>query len=185
LRPSRSISAAGNLLADALLDRVKGTEIALALAGHWETGLPAGPLTQGALFAANRSTANPAKVELTGAQILQFLRAALDPENAAKTHHGLRGRKVGLPHMAGMTVRYDPSNLETIEIRVGGAALEREREYKVAATDMEFSDWLGYLVIPEEQIEFEVPTIMPEVLEEYVAMRSPVSSIKMGRIIQA
>jgi hypothetical protein len=31
---------------------------------------------------------------------------------------------------------------------------------------MEFSDWVGYLVIPDEQAEYEVPKIMPEVLEE-------------------
>ncbi len=174
--------AAGNLLADALLDRVKGAEIALALAGHWQTGLEAGALTQGTLYAANRSTANPAKLVLTGEQIEQFLRVALLPENAAKTPHGLRGRKMGLPHMAGMTVRYDSSNLETLEIRVAGKPLERERKYIVASTDMEFSDWVGYLLISDEQVEYEIPTIMPEVLEEYIAERSPISNISMGRI---
>jgi 2',3'-cyclic-nucleotide 2'-phosphodiesterase (5'-nucleotidase family) len=37
--------AVGNLLADALLDRVEGAEIAMVLSGLWETGLEAGPLT--------------------------------------------------------------------------------------------------------------------------------------------
>jgi len=174
--------AAGNLLADALLERVNGAEIAVAIAGHWETGLDAGPLTQGALFAANRSTANPAKLELTGEQIEQYLRIGLNPENAAKSPHALRGKKMGLPHVAGMTVRYDPSNLETLEIHVAGQPLEKNRKYIVAATDMEFSDWVGYLVIPDEQVEYEVPTIVPEVLEEYVARHSPVSLPQNGRL---
>jgi 2',3'-cyclic-nucleotide 2'-phosphodiesterase (5'-nucleotidase family) len=174
--------AAGNLLADALLDRMKGTEIAIALAGHWETGLEAGPLTQGQLFAANRSTANPGKLELTGEQIEQYLRVALKPENADKSHHGLRGRKMGLPHVAGMTICYDPSNLETLEVRVGDQPLQKDRKYAVAVTDMEFSEWVGYLVIPDEQVEYEVPTIVPEVLEEYVAKRSPVTPSPLGRL---
>jgi 2',3'-cyclic-nucleotide 2'-phosphodiesterase (5'-nucleotidase family) len=167
--------AAGNLLADALLERVPGAEIAIALAGHWETGLEAGPLTQGMLFAAHRSTANPGKLELTGEQIRRYMSIALKPENAAQTHHGLRGRKMGLPHVAGMTVRYDPSNLEALEIQVGDQPLEKDRKYIVATTDMEFSDWVGYLVIPDEEVEYEVPTITPEVVEEYVMRHTPVT----------
>jgi 2',3'-cyclic-nucleotide 2'-phosphodiesterase (5'-nucleotidase family) len=174
--------AVGNLLADALLERLKGAEIAIALAGHWESGLEAGPLTQDALFAANRSTANPAKLVLTGEQIEQYLRVGLNPENAGKSPHALRGRKMGLPHVAGMTVRYGPFNLETLEILVGNQPLRKDRKYLVAATDMEFSDWVGYLVIPDEQVEYEVPTIMPEVLEEYIAKNSPVSLPKNGRL---
>ena len=174
--------AAGNLLADALLERMKGTEIALALAGHWETGLEAGPLTQGALFAANRSTANPGKFELTGAQIEQFLRTGLKPENAAQSPHSLRGRKMELPHVAGMTIRYNPSDLEMLNIRIGDQPLQKDRLYKVAATDMEFSEMYNYLVVPDDQADYEVPTIMPEVLEDYIKRHSPVTQNSRGRI---
>jgi len=44
------------------------------------------------------------------------------------------------------------------------------------------STWVGYLAIPDEQVEYKVPTIMPEVLEEYVAKRSPISKQSTGRI---
>lgn len=175
--------AAGDLLADALLDRVQGAEIAFVLAGLWETGLDAGPLSQGTLYAANRSPANPAKVELTGAQIEQFFRAGLNPENIEKSSKALRGRKMGLPHVAGMTVFYDPSDLETIEIVVNGEPLENDRKYVVATTDFELSDLAGYLVIPDEQVEYEVPTIMPEVLEAYLLKYTPIAKPRGGRII--
>jgi hypothetical protein len=56
------------------------------------------------------------------------------------------------------------------------------RKYIVAATDMEFSEWVGYLAIPDEQVEYEVPIIMPEVLEEYVAKRSPGTPSPLGRL---
>ncbi len=33
---------------------------------------------------------------------------------------------------------------------------------------MEFSDYIGYLVLSEEDVEYEVPAIMPEVLQDYI-----------------
>jgi 5'-nucleotidase len=155
--------AAGNLLADALLERIQAAELAIILAGHWEEGLKAGDLTEGTLFAANRSTANPAWVSLTGEQILKFLREALRPENAARKLHALRGRSVGMPHIAGGSIPYD-GELKNIELEIAGKPLEEKQQYVVVSTDMEFSDYLKDPVIPFEQMEFEVPTIMPEFL---------------------
>ena len=43
--------------------------------------------------------------------------------------------------------------------------LQPEQTYLVAATDMEFADFINYLPLPMREFEFEVPTIMPEVLE--------------------
>jgi 2',3'-cyclic-nucleotide 2'-phosphodiesterase (5'-nucleotidase family) len=165
--------AAGNLLADALLDRVKGTQLSMVLAGHWDTGLEAGLLTQGRLFTAIRSTANPAKAELSGSQILHFLRESLKPENAARKTHALRGRAIGKPHISGARVRH-AEDFETIEVEVSGEPLEPSRKYVVASTDMEFADYIGYLVLPFELMEFEVPTIMPEVLQDYIQKYSPI-----------
>ncbi|MBI3914463.1 MAG: bifunctional metallophosphatase/5'-nucleotidase [Chloroflexi bacterium] len=174
--------AAGNLLADVLLDRVKGSEIAIVLAGHWRTGLAAGPLTIGALNAAMRSSANPARLELTGAQIAQFLQNALKPVNVERQLRPLRGVAVGMPHVAGMHVRYDPVSLELLDVQVGSQPLQADCKYVVAGTDLEFYDFVGYLVVPHDQIEYEVPTIMPEVLESYVAAHSPVSAPVGNRI---
>ena len=174
--------SAGDLLADALLERMTGTQAAMVLAGHWTNGLEAGRLTQGVLYAANRSTANPAWAKLTGGQITQFIRVGLELENARRTLHALRGGAVGMPHVAGMRVRYDPQDLKTLEIWVGEEPLQPDQIYLVAATDMEFADFINYLPLPMTQLEFEVPTIMPEVLEDYIARHSPVSRPQMGRI---
>lgn len=175
--------AAGNLLADALLDRVKRAQIALTVTGHWTTGLEAGPLTLGALNSAIRSPANPAEVSVTGAQIAGFLQAALKPENASRQLRVLRGVAVGMPHVAGMRVRYDPASFDLVEAYVGDEPLYLDRYYVVAATDLEFYDFMGYLVIPAEQIRFEVPTIMPEVLEDYIVQHSPLGAPSAERIV--
>mgnify|MGYP001597261717 CR=1 FL=1 len=79
-------------------------------------------------------------------------------------------------------MRYDPSNLELLEVRVGDAPLQKNRKYLVASTDMEFSEWVGYLVRPDDEVEYEVPTIMPEVLEDFISLHSPVRKISTGRI---
>jgi 2',3'-cyclic-nucleotide 2'-phosphodiesterase (5'-nucleotidase family) len=177
--------SAGNLLADALLERMEATQVALVLAGHWTNGLEAGPLTQGRLYAANRSTANPARARLSGLQIEQFLAEALKLENARRSLHALRGGAVGMPHVAGLRVRHDPEKLEKLEkleVWVGDEPLQPEQIYLVAATDMEFADFIGYLPLPMREIEFEVPTIMPEVLEDYIARHSPLDRPAGGRI---
>ncbi len=174
--------SAGNLLADALLERAKEAELALVLTGHWETGLEAGALTQGALFTAIRSAANPGTTGLTGDQILEFLHAALKPENAARQPRELRGRPVGAPHVAGARVRYS-DDLEQIDVEINGKPLEKGRRYIVASTDVELSDYVNYLVIPDREIEFEVPTIMPEVLEDHITKHSPIQSPEAGRVL--
>jgi 5'-nucleotidase len=175
--------AAGNLLADALLDRMKGAQIALTLAGHWTTGLDKGVLTRGALYAAIRSTANPARLSLSGEQIRAFLRKALEPENAARKLRPLRGSAVGMPHVAGMRIQYDPNDISSLEISIGDEALIDNKTYIVASTDTELSEYIDYLVIPDGQIEFEIPTILPEMLEDYIRERSPFMVHQDRRIV--
>jgi hypothetical protein len=69
-----------------------------------------------------------------------------------------------------------------LEIHINGKPLEKVRKYIAAATDLELSDATGYLVIPDEEVEYEVPTIMPEVLEAYITKCSPLSKPQGGRI---
>jgi 2',3'-cyclic-nucleotide 2'-phosphodiesterase (5'-nucleotidase family) len=121
-------------------------------------------------------------VELTGDQIEQFFRAGLKPENLEKSPKALRGRKMGLPHIAGMTICYDPGDEATLDIQAKGEPLQKDRSYIVATTDFELSDLAGYLVIPDEQVEYEVPTIMPEVLEAYIMKYSPIQKPQGGRV---
>jgi len=57
------------------------------------------------------------------------------------------------------------------------------KKYSVAATDLEFSDFIGYLSLRDDQVELDVPTIIPEVLEDYTARHSPVHASESGRIL--
>ncbi len=170
--------AAGDWLADVLRERTK-SEVAVALSGHWNTGLEAGPITVGMLYAANRSSANPGRARLTGERLLHFIREALKPENMRRTPQGLRGVPIGFPHVSGMTVQIDN---DSIEAMIDGKPLQLDRTYLVGGTDLEFSDLVGYLNLPNEQVDYEVPTIVPEVLEEYIAAHTPVEMPPANRM---
>ena len=104
------------------------------------------PLAQ--LYAACRSTANPGLTSLTGAQLAQFVQAGLDPEGIGRTPKALRGTPVGWPHVSGMSVRIKPG--ESIEFWIGGELLQLDRTYQVVGTDLEFSEIIGYLRVPDE-----------------------------------
>ncbi|MFN8596072.1 MAG: bifunctional UDP-sugar hydrolase/5'-nucleotidase [Anaerolineae bacterium] len=166
---------AGRLLADALRDRMQ-VEIALALSGQWTTPLEAGPITIGNLFTACRSTANPGVVSLTGEQIVSFLQAAIQPENSARTPRGQRGVPIGWPNVAGLRVVYNPASHQIIEVYASEVLLEPDRLYRVASTDMELTDYSGYLKLSDDQIEYEVPTISAEVLQDYIEARGSIGA---------
>jgi len=126
------------------------------------------------LYDACRSTANPGAAHLSGDQILQFLREALKPDNMQRSPNGMRGVPIGMPHVSGMSVRYHPARLDALEVEINREALQPDRLYRVAASDMELSDFIGYLPLPHESVTYELPTIMPEVLEDYLARHSPI-----------
>ena len=52
----------------------------------------------------------------------------------------------------------------------------------MASSDMEFSAAVGYLDVPDEAVEYEVPAILPEVVDEYLTARSPVAAPAGGRV---
>jgi 2',3'-cyclic-nucleotide 2'-phosphodiesterase (5'-nucleotidase family) len=166
---------AGNLLAEALRERMQG-EVGLVLSGHWQSGLSDGDITMSELYDACRSTANPGVAQLTGNQIWQFLHEALRPDNMRKSPNGLRGAPAGMPHVSGMRVRYHPARLDALEVEINHAALQPDRVYLVAASDMELSDFIGYLAPLHGNVSYELPTIMSEVLEDYLARHSPIGS---------
>jgi len=166
--------AAGNLVADMLREWAQA-DVALALGGHWRCGLEAASISVGKLYAACRSTANPGVTAVTGAQLIHFLREGLKPENAARTPKALRDIPVGWPHVSGMRVRVKAN--EPVDVWINGEALQLDRTYRVAGTDLEFSEIIGYLVVSDELVEYEVPIIIPEMLEDYLARHSPIGSL--------
>jgi 5'-nucleotidase len=177
----------GNLTADALRERMNA-EAAIVWAGQLHQGLPGGVITLGQLDSTCFSSANPGLSEVRGDQIVAALERGLDPAITEHRHHGLRGTPVGFPQISGMVVEYDPQREVGQRVRsvlVQGQPLDSNRIYRLAHTDAECIQGYGYLVLEEEQTpEYEVPTIVREVMEDYIQRHSPVPMPEPGRWVR-
>ena len=164
-----------NLMADTLRHRMNA-DIGVLVAGQAFSGpLPAGPLRRAVLWDACPSPANPGVVTLSGAQLVELVARGLDPQRAAEQPNPLRGKARGLLHLSGAVVRDG-------HLLVRGQPVEPEREYRVAGSDFEFeADW-GYADTDWHlHPHYDVPTILREALEEYLAAHSPVK-VESGRL---
>lgn len=140
-------------IAEMLRERM-GAEIGLATSAVvLDYPLPAGPLLRRELWEACHSTANPAVVELTGAQLAHMIERGSDPEFQQTTDGPLRGRPRGPLHVAG-----------------AASGLEPDRIYVVAATDYELEPY-GRLIEDDWRlsIRYDFPTIIREAVEERLA----------------
>jgi len=176
----------GNLAADALRARMSA-EIAMVSSGQFRHALEAGILTLGQLDAACFSTANPWLSEVRGDQILDALERGLDPSITQAKPPSYRGTPIGIPQISGMLVEYDSNALGEPRVRraiIQGQIVEPNRLYRLAHTDAETMPEVGYLELDDGQtIEQEVPTILREVIADYVRLHSPLPVPQRGRWI--
>lgn len=174
----------GNLTTDALRERM-GAQVAILCSGLFHEGLPAGTITLGQLDAACFSTANPALTRVRGAQILAALERGLDPSISQTMHHSFRGAPIGTLQISGMVVEYNPDaslGRRVARVWVGDEPLYPDQLYLVAHTDAEVMTSLSYLELDEGQKpEYEVPTIVREVIEDYLQHHSPLPRPLAGR----
>jgi 5'-nucleotidase len=178
----------GDLAADALRERMHA-DAAMVASGQFHAGLPAGTVTYGDLDQACFSSANPTLSEVSVAQIMQALERGLDLELARYEHHGFRGTPVGTPQISGMQVVFNPQaepGQRVVKVTIGEDASDPQKIIRLAHTDAELSPEAGYLSLNEDQhSKYEVPTILPEVLEDYIRKHSPVPRPKSGRWVRS
>ncbi len=177
----------GNLAADALRERMDA-DIAIIAGGLLRQPLNAGILTLGELNAACFTTANPWLSEVRGKEILETLKRALDPAIYKSEPKSNRGAPVGTPQISGMVVHYstdETSQKKIKQVLIAGKPLEKDRLYRLAHTDAETAPQVGYLKITEKQnIAQEMPTIVREVIADYVKKHEPLSRPKQDRWVK-
>jgi 2',3'-cyclic-nucleotide 2'-phosphodiesterase (5'-nucleotidase family) len=140
-------------IAEMLRERM-GAEVGLATSAVvLDEPLPAGPLRRRDLWEVCHSTANPAVVELTGAQLAHMIERGNDAQFQQTTDNPLRGKPRGRLHVAGDASDLDP-----------------DRTYVVAATDYELERY-GRLVSDdwELSVRYDFPVIIREAVEERLA----------------
>lgn len=166
-----------NWMADILRARMNA-DVGLCTAGQaFKGGLPAGDLTRGKFWEVCDSPSNPGVTEMTGAQLEATIRRGLDAELAAERPRPLRGRARGLMHLSGAT-------LKNGTLLVAGALVERDRSYRVAATDFELEADFGYVQAEWGlKTTYDTPTILREAVEEYLPGQGAIR-VEMGRLPQ-
>lgn len=167
----------GNLAADALRDRFDADVGVMVASAGFNSGLPAGDVSRKKLWEVCDSSGNPGMVEMTGEQVAIFIETGLSPDLAADRPHSLRGRARGYMHLSGASVQDNNVHIENHPI-------EPHKIYKVAGSDFELMPNFGYTQSEWNlDFDFEVPTIIREVVEDYFAKQNAPLQIKNGRIL--
>jgi len=173
---------AGNLLADALLAHFPDAQVSFVMGLHWEEGLKAGNLTKGELFSVNRSTGNPGRIRVSGRQLEQFFMKALQPESIIQKPTQMRGRMNGMPHVAGMRVVAHGAPPQAVDIMIDSRKIDPDEIITAVVSDYEISEILDYLPMADKEVEYDIPTILPDVLEEYLRRHTPLRDVPGNRI---
>ncbi|MBN2801114.1 MAG: bifunctional metallophosphatase/5'-nucleotidase [Deltaproteobacteria bacterium] len=142
-------SAVGDLFSDALLAVYPQADLAVANAGGLRADLPAGPLLKEHLHAVMPFDNEVMLVEMTGAQVELLLQIGSSGShgqmNLANGSYVFDPTAVGGRDLDGDGAVAEWETDRLCEARVGGAALDPDRRYKVVVTDFLFKggDHLG------------------------------------------
>ncbi len=174
----------GDLMADALRERMTADLAVLAIGHAFSGPLGAGPLKRGALWDVCASPANPGVTSLSGAQVLAMVQRGLDPIRAAHSSRVTRGSPQGIFHLSGATIRDG-------RLYIGGTSVDPQRLYRVAGTDWELESAMD-AVDPNVQgysdptwgnaVRYDIPVILREAIEEYLARHRP-TIVELGRVV--
>ena len=92
---------------------------------------------------------------------------------------------MGVPQISGVQVEYHPAGEPGHRVRrvvVQREPLEGDRLYRLAHTDAETLADVGYQQLAEgQETKIEAPIILPEVMQEYIRLHSPVAQPAGGR----
>ena len=170
----------GNLIAQAMMESV-GADIGLTNGGGIRgdrTYDPGTKLTRKDILGELPFGNVTLLIELSGADLLEAL------ENGVSEVENKAGR---FPQIAGMTMVYDPSapaGSRVTEVKVGGAALDKNKAYRIATNDYMAAGGDGYASLKRAKIIIDAAgaTLMATTVINYVEAAKTISPKTDGRI---
>ncbi|WP_238365894.1 bifunctional metallophosphatase/5'-nucleotidase [Mesobacterium pallidum] len=168
----------GNLIADAMLERVKdqGIEIAIANSGGIRASIDAGDVTMGEVLTVLPFQNTLSTFQVSGATMLEAL------ENGASQMEDGAGR---FPQVAGMTFTVDVTaepGSRISEVMVGGAPIEADKMYGVVSNNYVRNGGDGYAMFRDAENAYDFGPDLADVTAEYLAANAPYQPYTDGRI---
>lgn len=170
--------AMGNLIADAMLARVKsqGIEIAIQNGGGIRASIDAGPVTMGEVLTVLPFQNTLSTFRVTGATVVEAL------ENGVSQIEEGAGR---FPQVAGMTFTIDPAaeaGSRISNVMVGGAAIDLAKMYGVVSNNYVRNGGDGYKMFRAAENAYDYGPDLADVIAEFIAQNAPYTPYKDGRI---
>ncbi|MEL7115748.1 MAG: 5'-nucleotidase C-terminal domain-containing protein [Pseudomonadota bacterium] len=172
----------GNLIADAMLDRVKdqGVQIAYMNSGGVRSSIDEGVVTMGEVMTVLPFQNTLSTFGITGQGIIDAL------ENGVSQVEEVKGR---FPQVAGLTFSWDPSVApnegRVISVMVGDAPIDPAATYLVVTNNFVRNGGDGYSMFAEDAIDaYDFGPDLADVVAEYMAKVGPVAPMVEGRITQ-
>ncbi|WP_136439536.1 bifunctional metallophosphatase/5'-nucleotidase [Pacificoceanicola onchidii] len=168
----------GNLVADAMLDRVKdqGIEIAIQNGGGLRASIDAGEVTMGEVLTVLPFQNTLSTFEVSGATIVAAL------ENGVSQMEEGAGR---FPQVAGMSYTVDPSaeaGSRISGVMVGGAPIDMEKVYGVVSNNYVRNGGDGYKMFVDAANAYDFGPDLADVAAEFIAANAPYTPYTDGRI---
>jgi 5'-nucleotidase/UDP-sugar diphosphatase len=175
----------GNLVADAMLERVadQGIQIAIQNGGGLRASIDSGEVTMGEVFTVLPFQNTLATFQLTGAGVMAAL------ENAVSQVEEGAGR---FAQVSGLRYTWNPagepgSRIVSVEVDMGGTweALDMEATYGVVSNNFMRGGGDGYSVFTEAMNAYDFGPGLEEVVATYIGENSPYTPYTDGRISEA
>ena len=168
----------GNLVADAMLDRVKdqGVQIAIQNGGGLRSSIDAGEVTMGEVISVLPFQNTLSTFQVTGAQILAAL------ENGVSQVEEGAGR---IPQVAGMSFTVDLTKepgSRISNVMVGDAPLDPEATYGAVSNNYMRNGGDGYRMFRDAMNAYDYGPDLADVTAEYLAENAPYQPYTDGRI---
>lgn len=168
----------GNLVADAMLDRVadQGFEIAIQNGGGLRASISAGDVTMGDVLTVLPFQNTLATFQVTGATVVAAL------ENGVSQMEEVKGR---FPQVAGMTYTVDPAaevGSRISDVMVGGVPIDLEKVYGVVSNNYVRNGGDGYKMFRDAMNAYDFGPDLADVTAEFLAKADGYTPYTDGRI---
>ena len=168
----------GNLVADAMLARVKsqGVEIAIANSGGLRASIDAGEVTMGEVLTVLPFQNTLSTFQVSGATIIEAL------ENGVSQHEDGAGR---FAQVAGMSYAFDvkmPVGGRISDVMVAGVPIDPAKTYGVVSNNYVRNGGDGYAMFKTASDAYDYGPDLADVTAEFLAKSGPYTPYVDGRI---